>query len=214
MFTAYKLSEDPTVLNVVSREETHFQITIKLTKDISIDDPQYMHFFNILMRKCLDHLKLQQLNRNFYDPAAKVELPNQNVHIWPGYVTTIRQHEYNAMLCCEISHKIMRTITVFDCLREAYRNRQNEYKMEFQKKVLGTIVLTDYNNKTYRVDDIDWTVNPASQFEKKDKSRISYVEYYKNRYNLRINDMNQPLLISRSKPREIRSGKLLNFNNF
>jgi len=40
------------------------------------------------------------------------------------------------------------------------------------------IVLTDYNNKTYRVDDVDFNSSPSSKFNTKDGD-ISYVEYYK-----------------------------------
>lgn len=40
------------------------------------------------------------------------------------------------------------------------------------------IVLTDYNNKTYRVDDVDFAASPMSTFNTKDGD-ISYVEYYK-----------------------------------
>lgn len=40
------------------------------------------------------------------------------------------------------------------------------------------IVLTDYNNKTYRVDDIDFNSTPKSTFATRD-GEISYCEYYK-----------------------------------
>lgn len=35
-----------------------------------------------------------------------------------------------------------------------------------------------YNNKTYRVDDIDWEANPESTFSTK-QGDVSYVDYYK-----------------------------------
>lgn len=36
-----------------------------------------------------------------------------------------------------------------------------------------------YNNKTYRVDDIDWDQNPNSTFKKADGSEVSFLEYYR-----------------------------------
>lgn len=36
-----------------------------------------------------------------------------------------------------------------------------------------------YNNKTYRVDDIDWDQNPKSTFKKADGSEVSFLEYYR-----------------------------------
>ena len=42
--------------------------------------------------------------------------------------------------------------------------------------------LLRYNNKTYRIDDIDWDKTPASTFEMsrggREGSQISYVDYY------------------------------------
>lgn len=45
-------------------------------------------------------------------------------------------------------------------------------------KLIGTVVLTDYNNKTYRVDDVDFKASPTAKFPTKD-GEISYIEYYK-----------------------------------
>lgn len=43
--------------------------------------------------------------------------------------------------------------------------------------VIGKIVLTTYNNKTYRVDDIAWDVSPQATFTMRDE-QISYMDYY------------------------------------
>lgn len=36
------------------------------------DDPHYIQIFNIIMRKCLEHLKLQLVARDYYDARNKV----------------------------------------------------------------------------------------------------------------------------------------------
>jgi len=51
--------------------------------------------------------------------------------------------------------------------------------MKFRTGVIGSIVLTGYNNKTYRIDEIDEDSNTQSTFRKKDGSSISYVDYYR-----------------------------------
>lgn len=38
---------------------------------------------------------------------------------------------------------------------------------------------TRYNNKTYRIDDIDWSVKPTQAFQKRDGSEVTYMDYYK-----------------------------------
>lgn len=42
-----------------------------------------------------------------------------------------------------------------------------------------SLVFTRYNNKTYRVDDIDWSVKATHTFQKRDGTEITYVDYYK-----------------------------------
>lgn len=63
--------------------------------------------------------------------------------------------------------------------------------MLFQQCILGATVLTDYNNKTYRVDDVDFSVNPQSTFLYKNNQKITYVEYYKMRYQINIRDVSK-----------------------
>lgn len=36
-----------------------------------------------------------------------------------------------------------------------------------------------YNNKTYRIDDIEWSIKPTDTFQKRDGTQISYEDYYK-----------------------------------
>jgi len=43
--------------------------------------------------------------------------------------------------------------------------------------------MTKYNNETYRIDDIDENSDPNSEFSKKDGSKMTYVQYYKEVWN-------------------------------
>lgn len=51
--------------------------------------------------------------------------------------------------------------------------------MNFKTGVIGTTVMTTYNNETYRIDDIDEKSNPISEFMKRDGTKMSYLQYYK-----------------------------------
>jgi len=77
------------------------------------------------------------------------------MELWPGYETSIRQHEKDILLSTEITHKVMRTETVYDILRRCSQNPAR-HQDEFRVNVLDLIVLTDYNNKTYRINDVDF----------------------------------------------------------
>lgn len=57
--------------------------------------------------------------------------------MWPGYVTSIRQHEQDILLCAEISHKIMRMDNVFDLLNNTIQQTRGDFREAFQKLVIG-----------------------------------------------------------------------------
>lgn len=78
----------------------------------------------------------------------------------------------------EIKHKLMRTETVLQILRRCYNDNRDRYRQSFEQQILGMIVLTRYNNKTYRITDVAYDISPQSTFETRD-GPISYVDYYR-----------------------------------
>ena len=73
-----------------------------------------------------------------------------------------------------------------------------------RKHFVFVVTIYRYNNKTYRVDDINWEMNPKSKFKGRDGSEQSFVEYYAKVYDKKITDMDQPLLVSRPKKSQVR----------
>lgn len=59
-------------------------------------------------------------------------------------------------------------------------------------------MITRYNNKLYRIDNIDFEMNPTSTFDSSGES-VTFADYYKRQYNITIKDLKQPLLISRKE---------------
>jgi len=56
-----------------------------------------------------------------------------------------------------------------------------------------------YNNRTYRIDEIDWKRNPRSTFVKRTGEKISYVEYYRKTYDrAMITDLEQVCYFTRA----------------
>lgn len=104
------------------------------------------------------------------------------LEIWPGYITSIRQHEEDILVCTEISHKIMRNETVLQILSRI-KTENRDFKNAAETALLGMTVLTRYNNKTYRIDEISFDVTPKSTFKIRDND-VSYVEYYKVSFSI------------------------------
>ncbi|XP_018796089.1 PREDICTED: protein aubergine [Bactrocera latifrons] len=204
LFCTTYLEKQDLELITKNREGEIIQIKLKHVGQLDVTDAQQLQVLNLILRRAMEGLKLQLVGRNFYDPKAKHSLNAYCLELWPGYQTSIRQHEQDILLCAEIAHKVMRTDSVYKTLQEC-QNKQDPLN-SFKHEVVGTIVLTDYNNKTYRVDDVDFESSPMSKFKTKDGD-ISYMEYYKKRYNIHIKDAKQPLLVSRPSERNIRAGQ-------
>lgn len=205
LLTSKRLKEDITQLTTQRTDGSNVILTIKFIGQVSMTQQGSLQVLNLIMRKSMEGLKLQLVGRNFFDAVAKISIRDYRLELWPGYVTSIRQHEYDILLCTEISSKVMRMETLYDILQDCLKNYR-DHKEAFTKLIIGTTVLTDYSNKTYRVDDVDWDQSPASVFACKDGA-ISYAEYYQKRYQIRIRDVRQPLILSRSKDKQKRGGQ-------
>jgi aubergine len=105
-----------------------------------------------------------------------------------------------------VQFQVMRQETIYEILRTCRNDDARNWQDNFKKEIIGTIVLTDYNNHTYRVDDVDFASSPSSTFMQKGVE-VSYADYYKNKYNLEIRDRKQPMLCSNPKPADVRAGR-------
>lgn len=98
----------------------------------------------------------------------------------------------------------MRNETIYDILRQC--GRDDDFQSRFENEVLGLVVLTDYNNKTYKITDIDFNASPSDTFETKN-GPITFIQYYKDKYGIVIRNPTQPMLITRSTDRQRRGGE-------
>jgi len=212
LFTTTRLSPDDKPLILSSKRDSDgamVEITIKLVAEVQPTDYHYMQFFNIVLRQAMEKMQLELIRRNYFDPKAAVVLNQHKLEIWPGYVTSIRQHEDQILLCCEISCKVLRTDTVLEQIEEIYKRTGNggaNFRPTVEKALLGAIVITRYNNATYRIDEIAWDKHPTDEFEGRNNEKISYLKYYETKYNKKIRDPKQVMIISMPKVKDQRGG--------
>ncbi|NXE51879.1 PIWL1 protein, partial [Casuarius casuarius] len=202
LFLPKKLGNKVTEVFSRTRNGEDVKITITLTNELPPTSPTCLQFYNIIFRRLLKMMNLQQIGRNYYNPSDPISIPNHRLMVWPGFTTSILQYEKSIMLCTDVSHKVLRSETVLDFMYSLYNQvEEQRFRDVCTKELIGLIVLTKYNNKTYRVDDIDWDANPKCTFKKADGSEISYIDYYKMQYNQEVTDLNQPVLVSQPRRR-------------
>ena len=200
LYLPHQLEENVTyhtAKHPVDNSEVTLTVTLKHVKKLA--DTKSIQFYNTLFRRIMHTLKMVQMNKNFYDPTAGHMVPQHKLEIWPGYVTAVQEFEGGIMLCCDVSHKVLRTQTAHELMKDIVNMKAPDTNAAVQKALLGAIVLTRYNNKCYRIDDIDWSLKPSSKFVDHSGQEKSFIDYYKKQYNITIKDPNQPMLISRAK---------------
>ncbi|KAL7978426.1 hypothetical protein Chor_010659 [Crotalus horridus] len=205
LFLPKKLENKVTEVLSQTRQGEAVKITITLTNELPSTSPTCLQFYNIIFRRLLKIMNLQQIGRNYYNPSDPISIPKHRLMIWPGFTTSILQYETSIMLCTDVSHKVLRSETVLDFMYTLYEQVEEER----------------YNNKTYRVDDIDWESSPRSSFKKSDGTEISFVDYYKmvrsltNKMRSDFNVMKDLSVHTRLAPeqrmREV--GRLINYIN-
>ncbi|XP_003245599.2 piwi-like protein Ago3 [Acyrthosiphon pisum] len=82
------------------------------------------------------------------------------------------------------------------------KKKNKDIKQEIMAALCGSTVITHYNHKTYRVDDVDFTMNPLSTFER-NGIEITYKDYYKNMYDVEIKNLTQPMIITKAKKKDM-----------
>ncbi len=74
---------------------------------------------------------------------------------------------------------------------------QRKNKAFIQKAVKGRSVVASYgNHRIYRIRDVDFTKSPRSQVE---GMKMSFIDYYKQNYAIKIKDTKQPLIVADDK---------------
>ncbi|KAL9980655.1 hypothetical protein ACROYT_G009266 [Oculina patagonica] len=202
LYLPIRLPEAVTKLQLTKLNGDPVEMTIMLTNEIPKDSPSMLQLYNIIFRRILKNIGMQQVGRNYYHIQHPIMIDKFKLELWPGYTTSIMPYETDVLLNADVSHKVLRQTTVLEYLYELYNSGGGDFHKNATKKLVGQIILTRYNNKTYRIDDIKWDVFPSHTFHGRFKGverDISYVEYYQETYEKTITDMDQPLLVSRLK---------------
>ncbi|GFT86538.1 piwi-like protein Siwi [Nephila pilipes] len=187
------------------------RITLKFVTELAPRHPELQRLFNTQMRRNLRHLKYQLLGRHYFDQEAIKEIPQFNLQIWQGVITSIRTQEEKLMMSVDTIHKVVRKETALQIIVESARRDKQNYREYVARDLVGCVVMTNYNNRTYSIEDIDWSLNPTKTFESKE-GPLTFMDYYKKQYDIRIQEKTQPLLLCKSKEKEIRGNASVSKN--
>ncbi|XP_028133641.1 piwi-like protein Ago3 [Diabrotica virgifera virgifera] len=185
----------------VDDEEKTISVKLIYKKKKNMADYDCLHLYNVLFKRIMNKLKYTAIGKNYFDTNSKHLVPQHKLEIYPGFAIAVDQQEDGLMLCLDPQHRVLRTQNANELLRELRSQHRDiqTYQKVATEYVIGCCVFTKYNNKNYIVDDIIWDQSPQNTFPTRDGNHISYIEYYKQQYNITIQDYDQPLLINKKE---------------
>ncbi|XP_028304263.1 piwi-like protein 2 isoform X2 [Gouania willdenowi] len=207
LYLPVKLPNVVLVKSVRRTDEQEIEIKIQLTKVLPPNSDLCIPFYNVVLRRVMKILGLTLVGRNHYYPENAIILSKHRLQVWPGYETSIKRTDGGLHLSVVVSHKVLRNDSVLDVMNMLYQRSTENFQDECTKELVGSIVITRYNNRTYRIDAIEWNKSPKDTFTLMDGTKTSFVEYYRKNYGITVKEMDQPLLMHRPKERSKQGGK-------
>ena len=192
---------------VEKKEGDRVTISMKLTQEVTTSGAQFIQLVNIIFNQIANrHMGLDRIRRDYFNPGKAVVISQHKVELWPGYEFSIRKYSHGVLLGLDVKHKIVRTDTVLSAMNQMVSSGRGGQQENIRRELMGAIVITKYNNKTYRIDDVIFNLSPKDVVQLR-SGPISYIDYYKNNYNLTIRDLNQPMLLSIVKTKDPGTGE-------
>jgi aubergine-like protein len=152
---------------------------VKFIRDFpSVDEVAQSQVFGVLIRRALKMGGMKLIGRNYFNmnPEVMKSLPEHRLQVAPGLITGIRQHETQLMMNLFIHSKVMRSETCLDQLKFLRMNGMKDFQDKARLLLVGQVVLTRYNNKTYSIDDVDFSKNPKNAWS--EGMEETFEEYY------------------------------------
>ncbi|KAM9970630.1 hypothetical protein ACTFIR_002492 [Dictyostelium discoideum] len=188
----------PITININSQSIDGVQIFIRKVKEVNHRDKSSANsqFFNIITKNNMRKMGFSLIGRNYYSPINKFKVQDYLLEVWKGFSTSVVSTESGTMLLADTSSKVVRSETVLDRIK--YHRYDKDRCFD---EIVNSIVLTRYNNKTYRISNISW----SSGVNDKMDGTTTFLQYYQRNYpNHKITDYRQPLLKSEVKFRGIK----------
>ncbi|XP_010226884.1 PREDICTED: LOW QUALITY PROTEIN: piwi-like protein 2, partial [Tinamus guttatus] len=182
-------------------------ITVQLTRVLEPSSDLCVPFYNVVFRRVMRILDMKLVGRNFFDPTKAAVLQHYRLQVWPGYSVSIRRRDGGLFLSVDVVHKVIRSDSVLNFMHAIYQQSASSFQDECTKQLVGSVVITRYNNHTYQIDDIDWNKTPKDSFTLASGEEVTFVDYYSKTYGITVRELDQPLLIHRRKESLTQEGK-------
>lgn len=201
IYCSQKLEKKVTIMNVDHPSEPGNQIKLTITcvSDVDWGSFEMMRVYNLHMKKFLHLLGFYQITATgswVHSDLATPIADGRILSMVRGFKTATHTYDNNKILVqMESVHKLLQRRNVLQVMTDIRNQKPANLREALQSELVGKLVITNYNKRIYRIEDIRYDVRPTGTFEdSRENKQISYVDYYNRRHALKITDMNQPML--------------------
>jgi len=90
-------------------------------------------------------------------------------------VTAVNLIHNKVFVNVDLSFKVVRKVNALQHFKELMSSGDKDRARD---EMIGSTVMTSYNNRMYLIDDIEFSKKVTDTFETKDTSPVSYLDYY------------------------------------
>ncbi|CAF1390078.1 unnamed protein product, partial [Didymodactylos carnosus] len=171
------------------------EIAIRLMEILSIDQMP-IDLVNIIFKSAVnDGLDFVRNNRRYYDKNKSAQLLRYRLHPFEGKFVSIEREKDGLSMYVDFATNT--TITCYEELERLYMVYDvTDDRDMIRQQFVNRLVLTRYDNKTQRIDDIYWDSTPLNtKITISEDEQVTIQDYFEKKFDIVITDLNQPLLI-------------------
>lgn len=144
---------------------------------------------NNKIKQVLRAKNMDELTRGKYFDAKEIRVHNVGLSVIRGFKFTLCDLKSGLHLQIDTCSRVFRS----DNLLEEINMSKNR---DFLETLIGATVITTYGKRrTYKINRVCKDMTPNSKFfSDSETGLISFADYYKKRYGLKINNSKQPLV--------------------
>jgi len=163
-------------------------------------DPLTKQLIEMIIRDILNSNPKLECYKDIFvlnNEKKRMETDKVSIDFYQGFSTSFLEIEAGNYLKIDLKNKIIREDTVLNYLNQ-YKDKNNEdIRNEIKKELIGRSFKVPYAKRNYKMDDILFDRNPRNQTINYDCQTINLIRYFEIAHNLKIRDINQPIILVR-----------------
>lgn len=157
VFSLKKIAELPVFK--CEHDGVPYTVTIEWVQIMEKHDKDHLNFMKIFFNSMMRSLKFENIGPKAFNSANAHSLDAHKIKVWPGFDSRLILKEGGALLNVDVCFKVIRTDTVLKYLQELTKNAERNKKDPAEyvnENLAGCTVVTRYNQKTYKIDRVDF----------------------------------------------------------